>query len=79
VSSDFDRLVLHHFRIELECALRDAAREVLGAPLPPRFIIELDADLPDSSEELPRWLELQAEGTAAHRRHSPRVARVRKK
>lgn len=38
----FTQLVLDHFFAILEQALRDTFQEVLGRPLPPRFLIRLD-------------------------------------
>lgn len=40
---EFVRLVLVHFGDLLESALRDAYEEVIGAPLPPLFTIELQS------------------------------------
>lgn len=36
------RLVVKHFALELEIALRAAFEQVVGRPLPPRFILTLE-------------------------------------
>ena len=78
--TELTRLVVFHFSDALKNALRAACEELLGPPIPPEFIIDLDGtahQTPRTSDQPPR--KAQTQGTRPHApERDGRVQRLRR-